>query len=213
MLGTYTTDCPWLVNNQVPIPLLANWRDPTRTCADSWVEQKLGQLVEELFGLIHTQQSVGNFPQWDIKFNNDLKIEIKLGSFNGDDKIFIETGKSFFNERNIVQRKTPSGLILSKAHYYLIIAPGKFGPDQKQVAKVRMLSTDKLRYLYSTTVETSIAKDGKNTYGFYLDIRDPNFQDGCLGHYDYDSDNKTINFSSFTKYRNEIVKIQKDLKI
>jgi len=201
------SDCPWLLNATIPIPLLANWNDPTRDCADWWVEQKIGKILKELFGLELTQQSVGHFPEWDLKFSNGLTVEIKIGTFLSDKKLFIETAKAEDSVRGIVKRKIPSGLSLSKAHYYLIISPGTFG-DGTVVQKLRLIPTEKLRWLFSTTVGTSIAKDSRTTYGFEIDLHDPEFSDGCLGHFIYNMDTKEINFNSFVKYRKEIEKLK-----
>ncbi len=205
--------CPWLLNSRVPINILADWDNPKRDCADWWIEKKLGKLVWDIFGIIPTQQSMGYFPEWDLKFNTGVTLEIKISSFDGDTKLFIETGKETPTTRNVVSKKEPTGLSLTSSDYYMLLNSGKFGSSPvKDVMKLRLIPTSVLKDLALSTAETSIVKDRKKTYGFEVDIKEPTFNDGCLGHFEYDPITKTIDFNSFTKYRKEIDKLASQIK-
>jgi len=202
--------CPWLLTSKVNIPLLSDWQDPTRDCADWWIENTIGDMLAGFLGSRMTHQSVGNFPEYDIILDGNNFIEIKISTFNSDSKVFIETHKEQHSPRGVVPRKTPSGLTLSRAQYYVLMNPGrsKVGQEYKDVMKLRFVKTEVLRELANTTVETSIAAQGaKKSFGFEIDLHDPTFEDGCLGHFDYCPETKTVDFSSFVRYKKEIAKV------
>jgi len=200
----------WLYNNQIPIGLLSDWGDPLRDCADWWVEIKLGNLISDLMNTTISHQSVGNFPKYDIIMGDGISIEIKLSSYQAQSKIFVETHKEMQTSRDIVSRKTPSGLLKSDADFYLLLNPGraKKGEEYIDVMKVRLIETSVLHYLFSTTAEEIIQPSGgKKTYGFNIDLRDPEFTDNCLGHYLYQPSDHIIDFSNFTKYSQNIIQV------
>jgi hypothetical protein len=201
--------CPWLNDSKVPIPLLSEWDDITRDSADWWLETKIGDKVANFFGTQMMLHSEGNFPDYDAIFRDGTLVEIKCSSFQNSSTIFVETHKEERNSRTVVDRKIPSGLSLSKADYYILLNPGKskVGDVYMPVMKLRFIPADILKHLANTTVETSIvAPQGKRSYGFNIDLHDPNFEDHCLGHYKYDPDTKNVDLSSFVKYNKEIMK-------
>lgn len=203
------TLCPWLVNSKVPVPLLSDWNDPLRDSADWWIEDKIGKLVSGFMNTELAFHSAGNFPEYDIGFKDGNLIEIKISTFQSDKKLFIETHKEVYTDRDIVKKKEPSGLSLSTANFYILLSPGrtKVGDAYKDVMKIRLVSVFQLRKLAETTVEISIGQEGsKRSFGFDIDLHDPDFNDGCLGHFKYNAEHKTIDFGSFTPYRKEIAK-------
>ncbi len=204
------TLCPWLRNSRINIPLLSDWNDITRDSADWWIETKVGEKIAGFFGTQLSMHSEGNFPEYDIQFRDGTTCEIKCSSFENSKTLFIETHKEERNQRGVVQRKIPSGLSLSVADYYILLNPGrsKVGDQYKPVMKVRMFPTGLLRHLAHTTTETSIGMTGeKKSYGFNVDLHDPEQSDFCLGHYHYEPETKTVDLSSFVKYNKEIIKV------
>ena len=203
------TMCPWLLNSKVNIPMLSDWDDITRDSADWWIETKIGDKVASFFGTQMMLHSEGNFPDYDVIFRDGTLCEIKCSSFESNKTMFVETHKEEINLTALVQRKIPSGLSLSQAHYYIMLNPGqsKVGDKYVPVMKLRLIPTEVLRQLAQTTVESSIsAKEGKKSYGFEIDLKDPKFNDGCLGHFPYDPETKTVDLGSFVRYKKEIMK-------
>ncbi len=210
-----STLCPWLLDQKINISILSDWKNPIRDNADFWVEEKIGHLLGELFGMNLTHHSSGNFPDYDIILDGNHFIEIKLSSFQNNKTIFIETSKESQPTRNSVKKKVPSGLSLSRAKHYVMLNPGKtkVGDKYNDVMKLRVISTDVLKNLAKTTVETSIGIQGnKLSYGFEIDLFEPDFNDGCLGHFKYSKETKTIDFSNFTKYNKEILSMQSEFR-
>jgi len=202
-------NCHWVIDSKLPVGILSDWQNPYRDCADWWVETKIGDIISNLFGSRVTHHSVGNFPDYDIIVDGTCFMEIKISTFLKKNMLFIETGKELITSRNIVQRKVPSGLTISKAQYYILLNPGyvKMADEYKEVMKMRFIKTEVLKELHSTTVEYSISvSGGKKTYGFDVDLYEPNFNDGCLGHFEYNSTDKIIDFGKFIRYNKEITK-------
>jgi len=93
-------------------------------------EQCLGDILKNSYGIICEGYTEGYNPDYDF-IADGSKIEVKF------------TSKVHPNIEFARYNKNPSGLLLSKSDYYLVVSPG--GSKGKFVGKIRLYETNDLK--------------------------------------------------------------------
>jgi hypothetical protein len=204
-----TTDCPWLLDNRAPVDLLNNWDDPRTQIFHTWFEERVGNLLKDAFGSDILSLSSGYAPEWDIQYRDGTLLEIKYTNNTGK-TFFVETHRIIGHREDGSPILKESGLSLSISHYYVVLQKSFFGkkdsPNFKEVIKVRICPTYKLRRFKTTAAIKSIAEgDQYKSYGFefpYTEFGDNS--DNWVGSFGYDPISNTIDLTDFLPFRKGI---------
>ncbi len=200
----------WFNHNRFSIPLLHDWvnRDHTDNMHYKF-EKKIAEDVKEIFQSEVAMASLGNAPEWDIKYHSGATIEIKATSWvgnlyndSGDDpgnNCFVETGSYFGAELR------DSGLTTTEADAYVFLQPALY--NQKWTVKVRVIPTQILLDIQNSTKGKRIG----DSFGFSIRWREI-INDGFIGTYPYNFETEVIDLSSFHKWSGGIPKIRERLQ-
>jgi hypothetical protein len=200
-----STDCPWLINNCAPINLLNNWDDPRTQMFHTWFEERVGTLIKDAFGSEILSLSSGYAPEWDVQYRDGTLLEIKYTG-NCGKSFFVETHRVIGNRDDGSPILKESGLSLSSSHYYAVLQKSFFGkkdsPDQKEVVKVKICPTYKLRNFKRTAPINAIAEGSQyKSYGFeypYMEFGEGS--DNWVGSFGYNPESNTIDLTDFLPF-------------